>query len=1774
MSWFSLSKLARPLTALLWIVGGCTILLRAAPFERQIEFTQPDGTRIWLLGRGDEFSAVFETLDGYTVVFDQASRAYCYARRADDGQLVSTGVLAHRGDPAALGLSKGVRMGAEARKQMVMARWQRWEQGMQVQKRWQERLAARRQWEAQADTAALAAPNLAVTGVKVGLTLLIDFVDDPATVPQADIVNFCNGDNYTGYGNNGSVKSYYYDNSGGLLTYTNVVTLYIRAPKAKSYYNVTTNDCGAQANILIKDALDTMKALTNYTTEILPQFAGLTVDSSSEVVAFNVFYAGGNGGVWTYGLWPHSWSLYNVGAQELSAGGKKVFNYQVSNIGGSLELGTFCHENGHMLCGYPDIYDYDYDSVGGAGAFCLMDYGGGGSNPAQICAYLKRASGWATTTELNSGSSLMASVTAAAGTNFNHFYRFQKPGVATEYLLVENRQQSGRDAGIPGAGVAVWHVDELGDHNNQSTNYNTTNGNYEVTLVQADNRWDFERNQNSGDANDLYYEGNSAAGYSNEFSDTTSPSARWWDGSGSGVSFSAFSANGATMTFRVGAGPPPLSVAATILADGNTNGVVDFNETCRLWIVLRNDGVEMASNVTASLTTATPGVFLLNSAAGFPDAAPGQLVTNTTPFLFYTTSNFVCGATISLAARSSCTGRSVTNGIALSSGLAPPPVRADNNEPLTIPDLGTVTSTNYVMGFAGAVAKVVVSLYLTHTYDRDLVIDLIAPDNTTNTLVNQRGSSGDNFGSWCSPDANRTTFDDEALQMVSAGVVPFVGSFQPEQPLSIYAGKSGAAVNGAWVLRIRDTAQYDTGTLQCWSLQLATVAACVNGGATPPVITAHPQSILVNVGSNATFNCTAAGTGVLRYQWQFNGVNIPGATNNSWTVGSAQPANEGAYTAVVIDEVGGAVSTAATLGLYREFGRAPAPYPTLLAAGGARHLVVPGYQLGLTNLASTDGRTNVVSEDGVMFSTPLEVGELATVQVVASAPGWLNAWIDFNTNRSWADAGELCFSNVAVAAGTNMLSLAVPASAVVTTGTWARFRFSSVANLTFVGEALDGEVEDYLVALSPSPAPTVAVVSPAGSNVCIPSGIGLHLQATAVSTQDPAGLSVMWSQIGGPGTVTFGSPGFTNTTALFSAPGVYTLRFSASDSRLRTAGTNLAVSVGVAPVSWTGEPVGTVAAGTGYALSNGVVRITAGGVGIQSSGTADDFFFIHQAVTGDAQITARIVSVQNIAGSASRAGVMIRESAARNAREAFMGVTAISGGRSIWRSSTGGTSGNSTSSLVLPCWVRVARVGNVFTVFSAPDLNGAPDTWTQLGSSHSIAMTNAVRIGLAAASGSTATNGNVVIDNVTITPPQYNTGPLVNAGSGQTTGSATLGLNGTATDDGLPATPGVLTTSWSKVSGPGAASFTDASATNTTATFTAFGTYVLRLTASDGLVKTFHDTVISVSDEPPVITRCATNRVLALVAGQTWCVPDLTGEVIAVDPFSAVTVTQSPPPAAALNMGTNFVTLHAMDTTGHETLCQTVVTLADQTPPVITLQPQSRTNVTGTEAAFSVTATGLTVVSYQWCFGPTLLVGATNATLTLAAVNPTNAGSYSVVASSQGGATTSEVAVLTVLLPQVTGWVAMEAYVGPARDGRGTRTVTFKATDIAGTVLRQWSRTLDFAPDTNGCSEAAFSLDNVPVDTSFLSAKTAWHLRGRLAVTFSNGEGRAEFTGSNALSGGDLDGSNLVDIEDYFRLGATWLTPSEGSDIDGSGSVDMDDYQFFVRHWYEAGSAE
>ncbi len=155
-----------------------------------------------------------------------------------------------------------------------------------------------------------------------------------------------------------------------------------------------------------------------------------------------------------------------------------------------------------------------------------------------------------------------------------------------------------------------------------------------------------------------------------------------------------------------------------------------------------------------------------------------------------------------------------------------------------------------------------------------------------------------------------------------------------------------------------------------------------------------------------------------------------------------------------------------------DFGDAPDPtFPTLLASNGARHLIDGTTSMGILPDAEPDGQPNGTAtgddvtngdEDGVLFLSPSIPGFTTFVDVNASVPGMLDAWVDFNANGSWADVGDQIFVSLPLSPGINNLFFYVPPG-TPSGGVFTRFRFSTGGGLSFTGQAPDGEVEDYEV---------------------------------------------------------------------------------------------------------------------------------------------------------------------------------------------------------------------------------------------------------------------------------------------------------------------------------------------------------------------------------------------------------------------------------------------------------------------------------------------------------------------------------------------------------------------------------------------------------------------------------------------------------------------------------------------------------------------------------------
>jgi M6 family metalloprotease-like protein len=530
-----------------------------APFDGELfTFYNPDGSEVRVRGWGNQFAAVFETLDGYTVIKDARTGFYQYATLSPDRQrLVPSGIQVSDREAGPPHVPQHVR----APRATVRADVEALREASGVEPRWQVR---RRQRQARQRAAAESAgdteesedsddPEAAgTTGDYVGLVILVEFPDVPGTITHSQVNDFCNTPGHTGFGNNGSAYDYFLAVSDGKLRYTNQVTAYYTAQHPRDYYTDPSIPFGTRARELIIEALDHLK-VGGY------DFSGLSSDSAGFVYALSVFYAGPRVNNWSEGLWPHSWAL---ASPYIASSTKKFSDYQITDMGNQLTLRTFCHENGHMICDFPDLYDYGGEGAG-VGHYCLMCYGGSNTNPVQVDAYLKNVAGW--TSKLTTLTPAMTATTAA-GTN--DFLIHKKS--ATEYFILENRQQSGRDAALPDAGLAIWHVDELGSNNNEQM---TPGQHYELSLEQSDNRFDLEHSANAGDVDDLY--GGSGASL---FGDATTPDSKWWDGTSSGLEIQSISAPGPTITVQTRGGAADMSSVvgtwAVIAVDWGCTGTV------------------------------------------------------------------------------------------------------------------------------------------------------------------------------------------------------------------------------------------------------------------------------------------------------------------------------------------------------------------------------------------------------------------------------------------------------------------------------------------------------------------------------------------------------------------------------------------------------------------------------------------------------------------------------------------------------------------------------------------------------------------------------------------------------------------------------------------------------------------------------------------------------------------------------------------------------------------------------------------------------------------------------------------------------------------------------------------------------------------------------------------------------------------------------------------------------------------------------------------------
>jgi subtilisin-like proprotein convertase family protein len=249
---------------------------------------------------------------------------------------------------------------------------------------------------------------------------------------------------------------------------------------------------------------------------------------------------------------------------------------------------------------------------------------------------------------------------------------------------------------------------------------------------------------------------------------------------------------------------------ATPTDTGDGDGFLEPGETFDLRERLRNSGTAAATGISSVLsgpgrTTVTQGT------SAYPNIGTGATGSNSTAFRVALAGNYSCGkpAAMTLDLTTAQGPQRVTFSVPTGRpGTGTGPNSTD--VPKAIPDNSApgVDSTLNISGPASSIIDLNVRIgSITHPFDGDLAISLIGPDGTTVSLINRRGSSGDNF--------TNTVLDDEAATAISAGAAPFTGSFRPEAPLTAFDGRSS---NGTWKLHVVDLVAIDTGTINAWGL--------------------------------------------------------------------------------------------------------------------------------------------------------------------------------------------------------------------------------------------------------------------------------------------------------------------------------------------------------------------------------------------------------------------------------------------------------------------------------------------------------------------------------------------------------------------------------------------------------------------------------------------------------------------------------------------------------------------------------------------------------------------------------------------------------------------------------------------------------------------------------------------------------------------------------------------------------------------------------------------
>ncbi|MDD3078073.1 MAG: M6 family metalloprotease domain-containing protein [Paludibacter sp.] len=433
---------------LFFFISGINFAVFSIPAKPgTIKITQPDGTQLTVVLRGDEFSKFRMTTDGY-LLKKSADGFYRYAKlNAATGTVISTDIVAKeisKRTPS----DKAFLSTLEANPDLNSANLT-------------QRAKAK---EALVNTASTSFP---LTGSPKSLVILVNFSDKKFVIsnPQTAFTNLLNEEGYSTNSGTGSARDYFKMASYNIFSPEFDVAGPYTLPKTMAYYgeNDATTDDDKNPRQMVIDAC-------NLADKAGVDFTQYDTDNDGYVDNIFIYYAGYNeaeGGP-DNSVWPHRWVLANTSTK---FDGKIIYDYactsELRNYYGSsmCGIGTFCHEFGHVL-GLPDYYVTSGTDHYTLSDWNIMDSGAylnNGITPPTYSAYDRFFLDWLTPIELKTAQNASlknldtSNKAYLISQNGNHNLNGANPS-PVEFFTLENRQKTGWDKYLPGHGMLITHI--------------------------------------------------------------------------------------------------------------------------------------------------------------------------------------------------------------------------------------------------------------------------------------------------------------------------------------------------------------------------------------------------------------------------------------------------------------------------------------------------------------------------------------------------------------------------------------------------------------------------------------------------------------------------------------------------------------------------------------------------------------------------------------------------------------------------------------------------------------------------------------------------------------------------------------------------------------------------------------------------------------------------------------------------------------------------------------------------------------------------------------------------------------------------------------------------------------------------------------------------------------------------------------------------------------------------------------------------------------------